>query len=410
MKRFFTLLVLSALVIGLLTMPATAEQTTLSFLSWQNETVMQPIIDAFQAANPDIKIDFIYAPPVNDYLQKFRMMVTSGELPDIFVTCAENKAEVMDNNLAKDLSSMAVMSRLSNANKNTYTASNGSVVAFAPDAWIAGIFYNEKLLSDNSISVPANYKEYMDSMAKLKAAGVQPWVFHKGNLYDPLQGYVATETIAKDASFDAKANAGELKYADGWSKPLELWNNDYVKNGYIPEESLGLDGDQALDAFINGHAAYTIGATWVVSTIDQKNPDMKYGMLPWFGVDSDEKWCTGAAGVGWSINSASKHPDEAQKFLDFLASDDTLKQFQQLTGGLLAISGIDYPMHPVIAMCKDELQSGKFYLPAVAWKYSGALGDVMLTGTQEVVMGTRDAASIAMLMDDKFAELEAASK
>jgi len=411
MKKILAFVLVLVLGIGMASMPGFAEETvTLTFLSWQNETTLQPILDAFAAAYPNIKIDLQYAPPVNDYVEKFRLLVTSNELPDIFVTAAENKLEVMEGGLAMDLSGLAMVSRLSAVNKSTYTDPSGKLVAIAPDAWIASIFYNKKLLEDNGIAVPTNYEEYIASFKALQDAGVAPWVFNANNLYDPLQGYVATETIAKDRDYDAKVDAGKLTYKDGWSTPMQLWVKDYVESGVIPEEALGLDGEQSMNAFINGEAAYTVGATWSVVSIDQKNPDLQYGMLPWFGLDGKTAWCTGAAGVGWSINASTKHPEEALTFLEFLVSDDSLKAFQAKTGGLLAVTGIEYNVHPVIAMCIDKLYEGNFYLPAVAWKHSGALGQVMLTGTQEVVMGASTGEDVVQAMDDKWAELEAAQQ
>ncbi|MDR3107762.1 MAG: ABC transporter substrate-binding protein, partial [Bifidobacteriaceae bacterium] len=38
--------------------------TTISFLSWDGEEVMGPLVKAFEDANPDIKVEFSWAPPV----------------------------------------------------------------------------------------------------------------------------------------------------------------------------------------------------------------------------------------------------------------------------------------------------------------------------------------------------------
>lgn len=409
MKKMLSLIIALVIVMSMLALPACAqEQVTLSFLSWQNETTLEPIIQAFEAAYPYITVDLQYAPPVNDYLEKFRVLVAGGELPDVFVTAAENNLEVQEQGLAADLSDLPEVAHLASANKNTYTDAQGKLIAFAPTAWIAGVFYNKGMLDECGIAVPTNHAEYVASMAALAAAGKQPWVFSSGNLYDPLQGYVATETIAKDPDYDRKANAGDVTYTDGWMTPLQDWKKYYLDPGYVPEEALGLDGDQCMSAFINGEACYTIGATWSVANIDESNPDLDYGMLPWFGVDSDEKWCTGAAGVGWSINANAKEPEAARLFLEFITDPAQLAVFQAQTGDLLCVDNVEYEIHPVIKMCAEELQSGRFYLPAVAWKYSGALGQLLTTGTQEVLMGTKTIEDLAASFDAKYAELEAA--
>lgn len=125
----------------------------------------------------------IYAPPVQDYVEKFQIMYSTGDLPDVFVTAAENKGEVLDNDIAMDISYLPAFEKMSDKNKETYTK-DGKIYAFAPDAWIAGIFYNKKILEDNGIAVPTNREEYLASMAALKANGIQPWAFCSTNLYD----------------------------------------------------------------------------------------------------------------------------------------------------------------------------------------------------------------------------------
>lgn len=379
------------------------KEVTLSFLSWQNETIMGPIIEAFNKENPDIKIDLQFAPPVQDYIEKFQILSSTGELPDIFVTAAENKTQVFENDMALDLSALPVFKRLGSANLNTYTQ-DGKTVAFAPDAWIAGVFYNKRMFRDFDIKVPTNREEYLLAMKTLNDKGIQPWGFSSTNLYDPIQGYVATETIAKNKDYDKEVDEGKLTYDEGWSEALRLWDEDYVKPGYVKEDSLGLTGDLVNELFAFEEVGMMVGATWVTSAIEELNPDLEYGMLPWFG--KDDAWMVGAAGVGWSINAQTKHPEEAMKFLEFLSSDEALIIFQENTGGLLAVSGIDFEIHPVIEEGYQYLLDGKFYLPAVSWKHSDALGKEVLVGTQEVIGNNLDPQQISKNMDAKWSELE----
>lgn len=414
MKRLFALALVFTLVFACLPLSAgsaEAEKVKISFLSWQNETTMMPVLEPYLAANPNVELDFQYAPPVQDYVEKFRMLVTAGELPDMFVSCAENKLEVYTNGLAVRLNEMPIMERLGQANKDAYTDANGNIIAFTPDAWIAAIFYNEDLLKQAGCEVPTNRDEYLNSMKALQNAGIAPWVFNANNLYDPLQGYVATETIAHDRSYDKKVDAGELTYTEGWTTPVQLWYDEYVATGYMQEEALGLNGDQAMDMFILGEACYTIGATWSVGTIDEKNPDLNYGMLPFFPTNTDEPgWCVGAAGVGWSVNSKSNNIDACMDLMNYLGSTEAMTLFQQQTRGLLAISGIEYDIHPVIAQQINCLLEGRFYLPAVEWRYSDALGKEMLVGTQNVLAGVIEPQEIVNMLNTKWAELNAAEK
>ena len=70
---------------------ADAGKTTISFLSWDNEQIMKPFIDEFEKENPDIKVDFGYAPPTNEYIQTLQTRLVGNQAPDVFVITSEDK-------------------------------------------------------------------------------------------------------------------------------------------------------------------------------------------------------------------------------------------------------------------------------------------------------------------------------
>lgn len=379
---------------------------TLSMLSWHNEAVMQPLLDEFMRLHPDVYVDFMFAPPVHDYIQQFRMLSATGTLPDIFVTAMENRTEVLDG-LALDLSFLPVMDRLSEANIEAYSR-DGRVYAFTSDGWIAGVGYNRGLLAAHGISTPTNRDEYVAAMATLRENGITPWAFHSGNLHDPLQGFVATETIARNPNYDDMVNDGVLTFADGWTVPVDLWISDYLEPGNINADALGLTGDQADEMFAFEEVAFAIIATWSVGTIDELNPDLDYGMLPWFGTDGQTAFLTGAPGVGWSINAQASNMPAAIAFLEFISSDAALALFQQQTGGLLAVSGIDFPIHPVIAEGLPFFQGGRIYLPAIEWRHSDAIGNELQVGLHEVLIGNIEPHQMIVNMQNTHDELNVA--
>jgi len=386
-------------------------KVTLSFLSWTNETTMKPIITAFEKKYPNIKIDFQFAAAVNPYVQKFQILASSKAIPDVFVTAAETKSQVMTNNLAKDISSLPNVSNLSTANKKTYTDTNGKLIAFAPDGWYAGIMCNKDVLKANGLSVPTKYSEYIAVMKALKNKGVTPWAFCKDNLYDPLQGYVETETIAKDADYDTKVDSGKLTYTDGWKTPVQLWYNDYVKTGYASKTAMGLTGDQATALFAKGKAAFMVGATWIPAALTKLNTKLDYVLLPWFGTDDTTTYLTGACGVGWSISATTKHPEEANTFMEYLTSNEGLKIYQKQTSAVMAVKGVDSNIPAQIKDCYSYFQDGKIYLPAVTWKYSDALGVVLTKDSQSIISGAiSDPQQMVTDMNNKWKSMASTSK
>ena len=105
----------------------------------------------------------MYKRQIQDYVEKFQILYSTGELTDVFVTAAENKAAVLDNEIALDISYLDAFDRLSQKNIDTYSR-DGKVYAFAPDGWYCGVFYNKRILEENGIEVPTNYEEFNQSM------------------------------------------------------------------------------------------------------------------------------------------------------------------------------------------------------------------------------------------------------
>lgn len=62
-----------------------SSKTKISFLSWDNEQIMQPFIEEFEKENPDISIDFSYAPPTAEYIQTLQTRLVGNQAPDVFI-------------------------------------------------------------------------------------------------------------------------------------------------------------------------------------------------------------------------------------------------------------------------------------------------------------------------------------
>lgn len=92
---------------------ADAGKTTISFLSWDNEQIMKPFIDEFEKENPDIKVDFGYAPPTNEYIQTLQTRLVGNQAPDVFVITSENKNDLIDNGYALDMTGKSYVKKLS---------------------------------------------------------------------------------------------------------------------------------------------------------------------------------------------------------------------------------------------------------------------------------------------------------
>lgn len=86
---------------GRLRLDADAGKIRLSYLSWDNEQTSKPYIDEFEKENPDIKIDFSYAPPTSEYISTLQTRLVGNQAPDVFIITSENRDDLIDNGYAR---------------------------------------------------------------------------------------------------------------------------------------------------------------------------------------------------------------------------------------------------------------------------------------------------------------------
>lgn len=377
---------------------------TLSFLSWYTQDLYQPILDAFNAKYPDVKIDYQNVPAANDqYRQKLNLLANSGELPDLFYVQPPVDLMVKNNYLA-DISSLSVVQALPAGYKAPYTVS-GKTYAFAPDAWIGGVFYNKTLFKDNNLSEPKTWSDFLAACKVFAAKGITPVSFSGEELDDAVYWIHNTEVLSSDPLFDAKINTGETTFTQGYLDALNTWKKDMIDTGYVTKDMAGMSDDERMNEFAIGKAAMTISGPWAISTFKSKNPSLELGIFPFVGSTPDKTYNIGAVNVGIAISPKTKNYSAAEAFIKFLGSDEGLKLYQAVTNNFMASNSLDYKVDPVMEVMKPVAASGKFAFPPVFWVNTGTLSPMMIKGTQEIVLGTTTPEQLVKDLDAKQAEL-----
>lgn len=377
---------------------------TITLLSWYSEEFLGEFIDAFEAEHPDIRIDLQFVPPVQQYVDKFSVLVASGQMTDMFYTAAENKQDVIEKKLAEDISDMAVFGRIDGDIAATY-GNEGEVYAYSPDAWIGGVFYSKELFKSAGIAgEPKTWDEFVDTCRKLKEAGIEPYMDDADNVQNLAQDLYQCMVISREPNADRKINRGESTFTETYTEALELWHKDMVESGLYSPASLGMNSDQAIDMFANGQVAMIHGGPWTVTTIENKNPDLDYDI---FGISDQAGNCImpGALNVGLSISSTSSHKEACRTFLEFMQRDENIVKWQKVSNNAIIVKGVDYSMDTVFEKVKEDAVNGNFYLPQIVWNNSSAIYKEFLTGIQDTITGADTIENIPVRLDKKQEEL-----
>lgn len=154
-KRMLALACAGAMLVPLAACGSDADagKIRLSYLSWDNEQTSKPYIDEFEKENPDIKIDFSYAPPTSEYISTLQTRLVGNQAPDVFIITSENRDDLIDNGYAKDLTDESFMKNISQANKD-FVGRDGKTYGMSITSWVSGIAYNKDLLKQVGYDEP----------------------------------------------------------------------------------------------------------------------------------------------------------------------------------------------------------------------------------------------------------------
>jgi raffinose/stachyose/melibiose transport system substrate-binding protein len=204
----------------------------------------------------------------------------------------------------------------------------------------------------------------------------------------------------------------DIFYGDGrWDSPevvaaIDLIFRDFVESGYYPEGVNAITYDDANNLFYSGQTAMNPTGTWLVPTIVESVQDFEVGFFPFPSIDGSSISPPAGVGAGYFVAKNAKNPEGAITFIDYMLQEDTerlaMEKFNTIPAHPVNTDGLDVPelFKQVLADLAQEGQTEAFgYNIDVLAPQN--FNDVMFTGFQEVLNGSRSA-------QEQAAELQAA--
>ncbi|MCI9340241.1 MAG: sugar ABC transporter substrate-binding protein [Dorea sp.] len=295
---------------------------TLTFALWDKlqKDGMEQMAAAFEEENPGIKIK-VEMTPWEQYWTKMQASGAGNTLPDIFWMHPEQVYEYARGGKIMDISERIEKSDKVDMDKFPSNVNNdfnidGKQYAIPKDYSTFGLWYNKDIFDEKKIAYPDETWDW----DKLKEAAGQLTDKEKGiygllvqyNTNDAIYHYIwqnEGDIISEDetkSGFDDPATMEAVKYLA-----------DFVEKGYSPAmpDYANTTADQY---FESGKAAMHIGGSWMCSeftSIDGLNCDV----APLAQGKQRANLC---GGMGYSISANTKHPEEAWKFMEFLAGEE----------------------------------------------------------------------------------------
>ncbi|KRA98026.1 ABC transporter substrate-binding protein [Devosia sp. Root685] len=331
-------------------------QTSLTLFSPNDQAAVaytEAMVAAFEAANPDIKVEIEVGPGGTERDNMVKSRLATGTMNDVFVYNTGSLFQAINPvQSTVDLSSEAYMSTILDSFKQTVTATDGTLhgVPYG-QAMGGGVLYNKRIYEELGLSVPKTWDEFMANNAKIKEAGKAPVIQTFGDTWTSqlffLADYYNIQAVEPD--FAAKYTTNEAKYAGnvaamgGFQKQADVYNA-----GYLNEDYGAAVLDDGLRMLAQGDGAHYPMLTFAVGTIAQNYPDLLndvgYFGLP--GNDAAKNGTTVWMPTALYISANSPNVEAAKKLVAFVASKeggcDPWVELNAITGPFL-IQGCELP-------------------------------------------------------------------
>lgn len=358
MNRFFGRTLLSAtLLTAPLSVPAFAEtQINALFMAQAaySEADVRAMTEAFTKANPDIKVNLEFV-PYEGLHDKTVLAQGAGNAYDVVLFDVIWPAEFAANNVLVDVSSKITDEMKSGVLPGAWTTVKYND-KFYGMPWILDtkyLYYNKEILSKAGIANPPKTWDELAADAKI--------IKDKGILATPIAwSWAQAEAAICDYTTLVSAFGGDFlkdgkpAFQQGGGLDALKYMVDTYRSGVTNPNSKEFLEEDVRKVFENGDAAFALNWTYMYNMAnDPKDSKVagKVGVVPAPGVAGKSEASAVNGSMGLGVTMASKHQDEAWKYIVYMTSQQTQNAYAKLSLPIWASSYAD----PAVTKGQEEL-------------------------------------------------------
>jgi raffinose/stachyose/melibiose transport system substrate-binding protein len=279
---------------------------------------------------------------------------------------------------------------------------NGKVYGIPGELETVGLFYNKKIFADLGIAQPRNLRDLKKAAKAIRAAGKVPLAVGDKEGWEG--GHLLS--MALSSAIGGEGMEALFSGKKSWDSPevaaaLQMWA-DFNKAGYLPKSPTSVDYDTSTAMFFSGKAAMIPTGSWLVGEIDD-NADFEVGYIPFPAADGPGIF-TGGLGSGPWISATASNKEAAEKFLDFLQSEEhgrwTVENLHTIPPR--PINTADLKVSPLLTqVLKDtaKVGAGGDFGYNIDVMVSDTFNEAMYDGMQALLTGQKTAEEVAATLE-----------
>lgn len=330
------------------------EKVQLVIESWRNDDLQiweDQIIPAFEARYPNIDVIFTPSAPA-EYNGVLNTKLEGGTAGDL-ITCRPFDAslQLFNEGYLAPLNDLPGMENFGDVAKSAWITDDGSTVFCVPMASVIhGFFYNKEAFDKLGLQEPTTKEEFIAVLEALKADGTYvPLAMGTADLWESAtMGFQNIGPMYWKGEEGRKALiAGTAKFTD--APYIQTWQDLAEWAAYLPEgfEAVKYPDSQVL--FTSGRAAIYPTGSWETSLFE-KDSAFELGIFkPYLPKVGDTCYISDHTDIALGMNAATKHPEEARIFLEWLTTPEFAELYSNALPGFFTLSNHQITLKDPIA-------------------------------------------------------------
>lgn len=304
----------------------TSEKTVTVWGLWEEPETMQPLLTAYQEANPKVKVVY-EKKSKEDYRERVTNALAQGQGPDVFlihnswVPMFKTTLSTIPSSVMTPQEYAQTFYPVMSTDLNVGTGFVGIPSGYDGLA----LFVNDEIFSTYGKTPPQTWNELRDTALELtiqdergviKQSGVAMGTTSNVDHWPEILGLLLLQN-------GAKLNEPTGPLAEGALDFYTVFAKDGIWNDTLPRSTV---------AFANGTVAMILGPSWRVHEIREINPNLKFRVLPAPQLPKnspDEPDITFATYWAYAVSSKSPAVNESWDVVKFLTSKDSYERLYQ---------------------------------------------------------------------------------
>lgn len=371
---------------------------------------LDPLIAAYERANPDVRINVTYAP--TDQVQtSVRTQLGAGNAPDVHVVypgsgSAMSMAEIARAGLLADLDEQTWTRSIPSSLDGAFRV-DGKTYLYSAGSSVIGAIYNRSAFARAGVEIPRTWSELIASCAAFRRAGIvpialgaqTPWVTQLITY-----ALVPSTVYARDARFDDQQLAGERSFSDsGWRDAMDRYL-ELQREGCFNDNPNGTTFEQQTSMVGTGRAAMAVQVSAVLAGFRDAagaNRD-DISMFPFPGAeDPADNWIPAGVVVGLGV-SVRGNTEGGKRFIAYLGEPENMNRWASAVAAIPLVRDDSTRIDPALESFLPYIDDSKA-VPFMDQRWPNAeVQPTHFAVIQELLAGKTDVAEALQKMDDAY--------